>query len=313
MLKKLVRILLIFSGLVFLIFAVFFVSFKLLFTQQRLKKIFADFVRGGLNCELVADKVSFSFISGFELKDFQLYKYSDYLDKNKSTKEKAKPFFTAKRAVIKGDMFPFLQSRVKLNEICIESFNIRDIEEGTFKKFKESMLLKSFSRRMSKVPKNVSKMYFISQMFSISDFKMTNGELDLKGLFKSEKLTLKNIDLSARNVSFSLPFKLELSFSLEKDKKEFDISLECSIDAPNQRLVIEKGLLKRGNSSITILGGLQDFIDIERFSFSFDIKGDDKIVNDIFGLTEQDIEISFSEADTMSVNVSGNLDEIRIK
>lgn len=303
MLRKFINILLIIVALLAIFSASIFLSFKIIFSENRLKKTFKNTARGFLNRELSLKNISFGALSGLEIIEFSVSEYPDF---------KSGTFFKADRLLIKFKATPLLYHRMEVNEFILESphFHFKNpvniFSNKYYKRFNRYFSPADTAERPFAVP------MFFSSKLSISDFKINRGKISFGSTqADSLHLALEDVNISADKVISTAPFKFSAKFTIEKNDIDLHFNIDGAINMADQKIKFEKASIKHRDSSLDLTGTAKDIFDKEKLSYLLDIQGDKKITEELFKLNRDCFAFQLDETDNIDMRIYGTLKDIQ--
>ena len=291
MLKSLFNILLIFTGIVFLVVFALILSLKIAFPEQKLKKLSADGIRGFVSREAHFGSIHWG-LGGIEIKEFALSQTPNF-DHG--------PLLTIKKISFQPGYIPGKSAAmltVENPKLILERF-----PEGFGRLEVVDPAIKQRSHRRN---------------FHFPPFKVMNvinGEI----VYLSDK-TGKN-EIAVEKININLKSDTGRRFIIGNinaviltGNKDMDLAADLHIDVTADTIGINKAVIRIDkDNAIEITGNIEGFFSKGGAQYAFDLGGDRVVLDAILEAIPKCPElIQYGKKPKISLHVSGGLDNLKV-
>ena len=320
--KKLKILLISLAGLAVVSALAVVIAIKVFFPEDKIKTLVADYAKNNLNREVSFDSLSLKFI-GINLKNFKMSEKATF---NEGT------FIKSDNFIMKISPLPLLKKNIKISNILLDSININITkdENGLFnfddiiKSFQNSETSNTQTQSNPERKSTNNEKPSNSFILSINNFDIKNANIIYTDKKTNLEASIKNLNLSTDDFSFTEMFDCETSFDLAVKQNKLDIALPLSAkfktDLNNfdmDKLFFELETLETNfnNATISLQGKIEN-LNTPKIDCNLILKNiDDKTFKDFFTSktefkadeitfkTKSVINISSMNADIESLNL----------
>ena len=294
MFKKILNVLLIFSGFVLLTVLSIVVCLKAVFTEERLKKLSGDAIRGFVYREASFGRFRWG-IAGIEIEDFALSEIPDF---------KAGTFITAKRVAIRPG---FLQGKTR-GGLVIDSPKVF-VFQAHSSGWNFSDIRSLFSKSGS------SGGHYRYGYFPFSTgMRVKNGEIIFTGKGRGAPLSaIENIDLAAVRAASDGVFNVVLKADIVSRGERMSLDAKSSFVPDDDVVKVYGSQVGEGRKFISISGQLNKLFTGEKIGYDLDIEGDRIVLDKILKLVSAGSgDIQFGERQQIYLHITGDADAVRV-
>lgn len=252
-----------------------------------------DGIRGIFSREAKIGKISIDLLSGIEISDFYLSEYPD---------SKSGAFFSAKNILFKVKLLPLMRQSIIASEFSVTSpsINLSRKKDGTF----------NFDSLISSLPHRKHKIlpYFLL----ISDFKITNGEATFINEDTSFKgLILKNLDISAKNISLTSPFESTVSGDIFYKKNKFHLLIRGNVNIKDRTINLHDTNVSMKGSLLHISGRITELAQSPQFDIQ--VKGNTPVLESFLEIFGKPPDLHLVQKPESNFIVTGNYGSIKVQ
>jgi uncharacterized protein involved in outer membrane biogenesis len=286
MVKKLVRIAVIFILMVAVIVGAAGILFHAVFTPARLQKIFVNESRGMLNRETRVASISFGFLSGLEMKNLAVSERPDF---------RAGTFATLERLSVRFRPQALLNNTLSISEMEIVSPKVvmTRAADGTLN-------TADLSSMRHHAPA------YAPMALLISRCRVTNGTFEfVDGRARGLTTALRDVRLDADGISMFEPFNASLSGNIVVGRNTAALAAQFSADVARKRIQIRECSLGEKSSVVHISGIVDNFDDPAACAFDLQVEGGRAALDTLLALIAPGQNIRLFGLQKIRLNITG--------
>ena len=204
--KSIVRILVIFFILVALVAALLAAGFRIFFTEERLKQLALDGLRGSLQRDVSLGRVSAGIFSGVKIENFSLSEYPGFPQGT---------FASVKEITAGGEIMPLFHRRLIVGEVTLSEPSVRIARDkhGGYN-VSDPFLYERKEGGGRSYGWVAAPMYWY-----VSSLVVRNGRATLENIVRGgAPVEITNVNLKARDITSDDTFDMKFSFAARQGK-----------------------------------------------------------------------------------------------
>jgi len=273
-----------------------------MFPPEKLREMIVQQISEQLNREASLGEIKVGLFSGVSISDFALSESSTF---------KKGTFVQSKKFVLKFQLLPLLQKKVLIDEVTLESPQIRIVQYADGKTFNFSDLV-SPSQEEKQTPSETETPSSQPISLTISKAKISNGKVVFIDRSPNRlKVKLNPIDLTVIGTGLDKPMSLDLLVGIESkfQKKNIkgELTTKAVLDLPKQKVQFDLFQWKMKGLILDMKGKVVNFSKPE-----MDIAASihDVILQELSEWIALPKEVRISGSPQMGLELKGDLDNL---
>lgn len=295
MLKKILKIILLTILIAGITVLSILLIFKIIFNQQKLKKMFIDGTRGFASREAALDGININPFNGIKI---------DGLSVSEKQSFSAGTFLELKNFTFQFKILPllhyeFIISRIEFNELSAKIVRKNDLS------FNISDLI--FSQQHKK--------YLSPLALMVSDLSINHSKLIYTDLILNKNILFKDITINSKNISLFSSFDSDISFNIVYLTDIFNCNGNITAELGNSKIIINNFCItdKATGLKVFIAGSISDINKLTPVLFDINIKGSRKVIEKICAVIPGITNLQFSELNEINFSIQGEKNNFKIQ
>ncbi|MFA5780363.1 MAG: AsmA family protein [Elusimicrobiota bacterium] len=305
--KKLKKILLIFTAVVMVLVISGIVYIKIKYPPEKVKIILVAKMSEFLRREIEIKNVSVGF-TGLKVEGLRISEKPTF---------KEGSFVEAKQFLIKPNLAAILKKEISINKIILVApiINITRYKDNSFN-FSDLIVAQSTSSvKKEKPEKSMSaKMDGLPFAFVISKLAISSGDIKFTDkTLQNMSTELKNINVSLSGISLVKPFSVDVSMEILQKNINGFVSLKSSVDIKGQKLKIKEAIVLLNGAGLKISGDVEKFMEPDNISFNVKIRDEKLQIEKLISVFPHPADLVVSGSPVVDFDISGTVSKILLK
>jgi Uncharacterized protein involved in outer membrane biogenesis len=299
MLKKILSILLIFIALAVLICGAAFAAFRIFVPDEKLRAMLVENGRWYLERGVTLEYLSLGLFSGIELRGIAVSEWPNF---------KSGTFCSADRVSLKVRLLPLLHRSLSVSEVRVEKPEIHVSRDGNGDfNFVDLSRIRVTSERTEAFRRKAGGLALL-----IGDAEITGGTLYYADADRKDvRVELKDIAVSARNISPGKPFEAEVGFTVAG--KNTPVRARLSVDTARDRVDITECVMGGERTALKVSGFCENIAGPGDMRFAFDVEGDVAVLNELTAVFPLETDLTFFPLPRVRAQITGTPARLAVK